>query len=492
MTFTVAILGRPNVGKSTLFNRLIGRREALVDDTPGVTRDRREGETRLAGHPVRFVDTAGLEEAPPDSLAGRMRAQTGRALETADLALLVIDARAGLTPLDTHFADWLRRQPVPVLLVANKCEGRAADAGLMEAYALGLGDPVPVSAAHGEGIADLVQALRAHGLAESPEAAPGGDGAAVSGDVGTGEDVPPDLAADVEADGDLTEEGALEDALEEDDDAAPLPAGPLRLAIVGRPNVGKSTLINALLGEERMLTGPEPGVTRDAIRVAWRLGDRPVVLVDTAGLRKRARVTDRLERLSTADTMEAVRLAHVVVLVMDAAAVLERQELTIARHVLDEGRALVVALNKWDAVDDRKAARAALADRLQVSLPQARGVATVTVSALREQGLDRLLDAVLETERVWNRRVSTGRLNRWLAAMTAQHTPPLVAGRRLKLRYMTQVKARPPTFALWVSRPDALPDAYRRYLVNGLRDAFDMPGVPIRLMLRRGRNPYAD
>ncbi len=467
MVFTVAILGRPNVGKSSLFNRLVGRREALVDDTPGVTRDRREGEARLAGRTFRLLDTAGLEDAAPGTLEEAMRRQTDRALAAADLALLVIDARAGLIPLDQHFADGLRRQPVPVLLVANKCEGRGGDAGLLEAYALGLGEPLAVSAAHGEGIAELVTAMLAH----APDEAPG----------------TPDTAGGFDE-----EAGSAEDAEAEGEAVDAPPSGPLRLAIVGRPNVGKSTLINALLGEERLLTGPEPGVTRDAIRVPWQVGDRPVVLVDTAGMRRRARITDRLEQLSVADTLEAIRLAEVVVLVIDAAAVLERQELAIARHVLDEGRALVLALNKWDAVEDRKAARAALADRLETSLPQARGIASVTLSALRAQGLDRLMAAVLETDRVWNRRVSTGRLNRWLAEMVSAHPPPLAAGRRLKLRYMTQVKARPPTFALWVSRPQELPEAYRRYLVNGLREAFDLPGVPIRLMMRRGRNPYAD
>ena len=463
--FTVAILGRPNVGKSTLFNRLVGRREALVDDTPGVTRDRREGIARLAGHPLRLLDTAGLEDAAPDSLEGRMRRQTDRALVEADLVLLVIDARAGLTPHDRHFADWLRRQPVAVLLVANKCEGRAAEAGLLEAYGLGLGEPIAVSAAHGEGIAELVEAMRGF-----------------------------DAAAESDDDGAAGDENDDEDEDEDEDQAdadAPAPAGPLLLAIVGRPNVGKSTLVNALVGEERLLTGPEPGVTRDAIRVPWRVGDRPVVLVDTAGMRRRARISDRLEQLSVGDTLEAIRLAHVVVLVIDAAAVLERQELSIARHVLDEGRALVLALNKWDAVADRRAAQAALGDRLATSLPQARGIASVTLSALTGQGLGRLMGTVLATETVWNRRVSTGRLNRWLAEMVSAHPPPLVAGRRLKLRYMTQVKARPPSFAVWVSRPQELPEAYRRFLVNGLREAFDLPGVPIRLMLRKGRNPYA-
>ncbi len=447
MPATVAIIGRPNVGKSTLFNRLAGRRLALVDDTPGVTRDRRVGHAELAGLPFTVIDTAGLEEADAETLAGRMRHQTEQAVTEADVALLLIDARAGVTPLDRAFARWLRRGATPVILVANKCEGRASAGGFYEAYELGLGEPVPISAEHGEGLADLAEALMPH-----LEAAEAGGAAA-------GLEAAPDL--------------------------------PIQLAVVGRPNVGKSTLVNAFLGEERLLTGPEPGITRDAIAVDWTYGGRRLRLIDTAGLRRRARIEQRLEKMSTADTMRAVRLAHVVVLVVEAAAILEKQDLTIARHVVDEGRALVVAVNKWDLVQDHAATLARLRDRLETSLPQVRGIPTVTVSALRGQRLDRLMDAVLRAYDVWNIRIGTGPLNRWLAAMVEGHPPPVVQGRRLRLRYITQVKARPPTFALWTSRPAELPDSYLRYLVNGLREAFDLPGVPVRLHLRKGKNPYA-
>jgi GTP-binding protein len=446
----VAIIGRPNVGKSTLFNRLVGRRLALVDDTPGVTRDRRVGHAELAGSGFTVIDTAGLEEADADTLAGRMRRQTERAVTEADVALLLIDARAGITPLDQAFARWLRRGGTPAVLVANKCEGRAGGGGFYEAYELGLGEPVPISAEHGEGLADLAEALMPHlQAAEAAEAAGAAPGAEA---------------------------------------AEP----PIQLAVVGRPNVGKSTLVNAFLGEERLLTGPEPGITRDAIAVDWTWAGRRLRLVDTAGLRRRARIEQRLEKISTADTMRAVRLAHVVIMVVEAEAILEKQDLTIARHVIDEGRALVVAVNKWDLVEDHTAALARLRDRLETSLPQVRGIPTVTVSALRGQRLDRLMDAVLRAYDVWNTRIGTGPLNRWLAGMVEAHPPPVVQGRRLKLRYATQVKARPPTFALWTSRPGELPESYLRYLVNGLREAFDLPGVPIRMHLRKGRNPYAE
>lgn len=472
MSFTVAIVGRPNVGKSTLFNRLVGKRLALVDDLPGVTRDRREGNARLGGLEFTVIDTAGLEEAFDESLEARMRRQTERAIADADVALFLIDARAGVTPLDRHFSAWLRKVSTPVILVANKAEGRAGEAGLFEAFELGLGEPVPISAEHGEGMADLVEALL-------PFAPPE-------------EDAPEDMAAEA-ADG--------EDAIPptQADDAGPSEAAPpeednrpIQLAIVGRPNVGKSTLFNSLIGEERVLTGPEAGMTRDAITVEWSYRDRPFKLVDTAGLRRRARVDDKLEKLAAADGLRAVRLAHVVVLVVDAAAILDRQDLTIARMVIEEGRALVIAVNKWDAVTDKTAALKLLSDRLEAQLPQIRGVPTVTMSALRGQNLNGLLDAVLRIYTVWNRRISTAQLNRWLADVTASHPPPLSQGRRIKLRYATQIKARPPTFALWVSKPVDLPDSYQRYLVNSLRDDLDLPGVPIRLLLRKGRNPYAE
>ncbi len=462
MTFTVAIIGRPNVGKSTLFNRLVGKRLALVDDKPGVTRDRREGMARLGDLRFRVIDTAGLEEAAsPDALEARMRQQTDRAIAEADIALLLIDSRAGVTPVDEHFANLLRRAVTPVILVANKCEGRSGESGLYDAFALGLGEPVPISAEHGEGMADLYAAIQPHAdAAAAPQSPLREDDEPVGAPVAT-------------------------------DDEEGLPAGPLQLAIVGRPNVGKSTLVNRLLGEERMLTGPEAGITRDAIGVDWVYDGRPVKMFDTAGLRRRARIDEKLERLSGADTERAVRFAQVVVLVLDATVMLEKQDLTIARRVIEEGRALVIAANKWDLVSDRRAAMDALRDRLETSLPQVRGIPVVTVSALSGEGMDRIMHAVFDIFAIWNSRVPTARLNQWLATMIDAHAPPLVGGRRLKLRYMTQVKSRPPSFAIWTTRPDDLPEAYLRYLIHGLRDAFGMEGVPIRIGMRQSKNPYA-
>jgi GTP-binding protein len=440
----VVIAGRPNVGKSTLFNRLSGRRTAIVDDTPGVTRDRKEAPAELGGRAVTLVDTAGLEEAAPDSIYGRMRASSEAAVAQAALVLFVIDARAGVTPHDAHFAAWLRRQGKPVLLLANKAEGRAGEPGVLDSYALGLGDPIPLSAEHGEGFSELHDAI----AVRLPEA----------------------------------------------DEAAEAEDGPLKLAIVGRPNAGKSSLLNRLVGQARMITGPEPGLTRDAVAVEWTdaATGRAVRLVDTAGLRKKARIEAKLEKLSVAATIEALKMAEIVVLVLDATLGLDAQDLAIARLVEREGRGLVIALNKWDAVEDREAARRAVADRLQTSLAQVKGVAVVPLSALTGAGVEKLMQAVWRTHAAWNSRVPTAALNRWFEQALSRHQPPMVEGRRLKLRYVTQAKARPPTFILFGTRAEATPEEYRRYLVNGLRETFELPGVPIRLHCRGTENPYAE
>jgi GTP-binding protein len=440
----VAIVGRPNVGKSTLFNRLVGKRLALVDDTPGVTRDRREGEGRIADLDFLVVDTAGLEDAAAGSLAARMRAQTEAALSSADVVLFMIDARAGVTPEDERFAAWLRRGGKPVIVLANKAEGRGG-AGALEAFRLGLGEPVALSAEHGQGIDALYEALRA-ALPAAPDA--------------------------------------------EEDEAAERPAGPLGIAIVGRPNAGKSTLVNRLVGAERVLTGPEAGITRDAIAIegAWR--GRPLRLVDTAGMRRRARVEAKLEKLAVADALRAIRYAEVVVLLLDATAPFENQDLHIAALVEREGRALVVALDKWDLIENPQAALKGHREEIDRLLPQVKGVALVAISGLTGQGIPRLMEAVFAADAVWNRRIATAQLNRWLEGALAAHPPPAVRGSRLKLRYITQTKARPPHFVVFGTRTDALPESYVRYLVNGLRESFDLPGTPIRVSFREAKNPY--
>lgn len=468
MSFTVAIIGRPNVGKSTLFNRLVGRRAALVHDTPGVTRDRREGTGRIGDLRFTVIDTAGLDEATGIGLEARMQAQTEQAIAEADVALLVIDARAGVTPLDAHFAETVRRGPTPVILIANKCEGRGGEAGVLEAFSLGLGEPIPISAEHGEGLSELFSALVGFEDKSDPDGQEAADASEEHGDEVSG------------ADGGAEPEAAGAGEAEV----------PLQLAVVGRPNVGKSSLINRLLGEERLLTGPEPGITRDAVSVAWSHGGRPFRIIDTAGLRRKAKVTEQLEGLAAADSLRAIRFAHVAVLVIDATAGIEKQDLALAGVVVEEGRALVIAVNKWDLIADRRQVLARLTERLETSFAQVRGIRTVPVSALTGEGLDRLLPAVVETYEVWNARILTGPLNRWLAEATAQHPPPRVQGRRIKLRYITQAKSRPPTFVLFASQADELPDSYRRYLMTGLREAFGLAGVPIRLLTRRGRNPY--
>ena len=456
MSFTVAIVGRPNVGKSTLFNRLVGKRLALVDDLPGVTRDRREGRARLGDLAFTAIDTAGLAEAAPESLTGRMQEQTEAAISTADAVLFLIDARAGTTPADRAFADLVRKSGKPAILIANKSEGSAGEAGVLEAYELGLGEPIAISAEHGEGLADLYAGLRA----ALPDAtAP---------------------AAEVErrdAGSDIEQNTAAH--------------RPIRIAVVGRPNCGKSTLVNRLLGEERLLTGPEAGITRDAIAVDLTWQDRPFRVHDTAGLRRRARVEEKLEKLSVADALNAVRFAEVVVLLMDAQKPFEDQDLRIADLIEREGRALVIAMNKWDLIEPRPGAIKKLREETDHWLPQVKGVPVVAVSGLTGAGLDRLMQAVVDAHAFWNRRVETSALNRWIAEVVAAHPPPAVSGRPIRLDYITQPKSRPPTFVLFTSRADALPDAYRRYLVNSLRETFDLPGTPIRLMLREKKNPYA-
>jgi GTP-binding protein len=452
---TIAIVGRPNVGKSTLFNRLTGKRAALVSDMPGLTRDRRQGEATIAGHDLTVVDTAGLEEAAPGTVAARMRAQSETAIAAADLVLFVLDARDGVVPADAAFARAVRASGRPVILVANKCEGRAGGDGFYEAFQLGLGEPIAISAEHGEGIGELTEAmLAALGLAPKHRRRRDED--------------------------DSEPEATLASATQ-----------PLRLAIVGRPNSGKSTLVNALLGEERMLTGPEPGLTRDAVAADFAWKDRSIRLFDTAGLRRKARISETAERLAASDAVRAIRFAEVVVLLIDALHPFEHQDLTIGDLVAEEGRALVIAVNKWDLVRDSQRTLREMRETAAERLAQLPGVPLVAISALAGQGLDRLMAAVLRSYELWNRRVSTPELNRWLAEALERHAPPAAKGRRVKLRYMTQPSARPPTFIAFCSRPDALPKAYLRYLSNSLRETFDLPGVPIRLKLRKGDNPFA-
>jgi GTP-binding protein len=446
---TVAIVGRPNVGKSTLFNRLVGRKLALVDDRPGVTRDRREGEASLLGLEFRVIDTAGYEDEDPETLPGRMRRQTEAAVAEADVALFLIDARAGVTPLDEEIGRWLRAADTPVVLAANKAEGRAGDAGLLDAYSLGLGEPVAISAEHGEGVGDLFDELMPH--------------------------------LDGQADEEEPEEG-------ED--------GPLKLAIVGRPNAGKSTLINRIIEQERLITGPEAGITRDSIAIdwQWRAPDgavRPVRLIDTAGMRKKARVQDKLEKLSVADARRAVDFAEVVVLLLDATLGLEAHDLKIADHVLQEGRALIIAINKWDVAEGASSLFQGISAALKEGLAQAPGVPLLTVSAITGKGIDTLIGAAFEIRETWSRRVSTGQLNRWFEDAVEKNPPPAPSGKRIKLRYITQVNTRPPTFVVFGNRTEAVPESYRRYLVNGLRRELGFGAVPIRLTMRGSKNPFS-
>ena len=467
MSFTLAIVGRPNVGKSTLFNRLVGKRLALVDDTPGVTRDLREGDARLGDLKFIVIDSAGLELAEDDSLQGRMRRLTERAVEEADICLFLVDARVGVTPADEIFADILRRKNAHVILAANKAEGRAGEAGALEAWSLGLGEPLQISAEHGEGLDDLYTALVP--LAEEFAAKRAADLPEV----------------DVEIEEDSEDEGVYQ---------APTREKPLQLAVIGRPNAGKSTLINKILGEDRLLTGPEAGITRDAISVTADFMGTPMRIWDTAGMRKKGKVSDKLEKLSVADGLRAVRFAEVVVVLLDVNIPFETQDLRIADFAETEGRAVVVAANKWDLEEDKPEKLKELREAFERLLPQLRGAPLVTVSAKTGKGLDRLHAAILKAHEVWNRRISTAKLNNWLGAMTEAHPPPAPGGRRIKLRYITQAKTRPPAFVIKATHTDKIPESYERYLINGLRNDFDMPGTPIRIYLRdQGKtNPYKD
>jgi GTP-binding protein len=443
---TVAIVGRPNVGKSTLFNRLVGKRLALVDDRPGVTRDRREGEANLLGLEFKVMDTAGYEDEDPQTLPGRMRQQTEAAVREADVALFLIDGRQGLTPLDEEIGRWLRAGKTPVIVAANKAEGKAAESGRLEAFALGFGEPLAISAEHGEGVVDLFESLRPFIEREDDE---------------------------------------VEEELDEDD-----PARPLKLAIVGRPNAGKSTLVNRMLGEERMITGPEAGITRDSISLDWEWNGRPVRLVDTAGLRKRAKIEDKLEKLSVADTLRSIEHAEVVVLLLDATRGLEVQDLKIAAQVIEEGRALLIALNKWDVAENASSLFNGVKAALEEGLSQLRGVPVLAISAKTGKAVDNVLKVAFELRDSWSRRITTGELNRWFEMAVDANPPPAPSGRRIKLRYITQIKSRPPTFVVFGTRVDQLPDSYRRYLLNSMRRDLKMAPVPMRLTFRAPKNPY--
>jgi GTP-binding protein len=441
---TVAIVGRPNVGKSTLFNRLVGKKLALVDDQPGVTRDRREGEAKLLGLDFRVIDTAGYEDEDPHTLPGRMRAQTEAAVRDADVALFLIDAREGVTPLDEEIARWLRTGKTPVVVVANKAEAKVAEAGVLDAYRLGLGDPVPLSAEHGEGVVDLFEALRP-----------------------------------------LVEREAQDNALEQEEGD-----GPLKLAIMGRPNAGKSTLVNTMIGEDRLITGPEAGITRDAITLDWEWQGKPVRIVDTAGLRKRAKITEKLERLSGADARRAMEHAEVVILLLDATRGLEAQDLKIAELVIEEGRALIIAVNKWDVAENASSLFNGIKAALEEGLAQIKNIPVLTVSAKTGKGIDQLLGAAFELREQWSRRIGTGELNRWFEAAVEANPPPAPGGKRIKLRYITQVKARPPSFVVFGTRVDQLPESYRRYLLNSMRRELGLGPVPLRLTMRAPKNPF--
>ncbi len=467
--FTLALIGRPNVGKSTLFNRIAGKKLAIVDDTPGVTRDWRTAEGYFFDREVRVIDTAGLEESFDSSIQGRMRQQTESALRNADAALFIIDGRAGVTPLDMHFAQWLRRRKMPVILAVNKGENEKAVASAIgEAYSLGLGEPHLISAEHGHGMEDIYHALTPF----FPE-----------------EDKKSESAADNAEDfGDLDELEGIEDfefAQEADD-----PEKPVKIAIVGRPNVGKSTLLNAIVQDQRVMTGPEAGITRDAIAVDWEYKDRKFRLVDTAGMRRKSKVQNNIEKMSVEDSMRAIRLAQLVILVIDGTELFEKQDLQIAEHIINEGRALVLAINKWDDVQDRENVLEEIEYKAKTSLAQLKDIPYQTTSALNGKNINKLLDRCIYTYEMWNMRIKTSGLNKWLAKMESQNPAPLISGRPNRLKYITQIKTRPPTFAMWVARPDKLPEAHKRFIVNGLRRDYKIPGVPIRLLIRKSKNPY--
>ena len=464
MTMKVAIVGRPNVGKSTLFNRLAGRKIAIVDDQPGVTRDRKETTGRLGDLDMILIDTAGFEDVTDASLEARMRKQTEVAINEADVTIFLYDARAGVTPIDERFAQLLRKSGKPVVLAANKCEGKQGDEGLMEAWRLGLGDPAPISAEHGEGMADLFEALA--GVQTKLE------------DSGQLLKLEPELEDD--------------EPFDPDAEAPPEPNKPIRIAFVGRPNAGKSTLLNGILEDERFITGPEAGITRDSVTVAWHWREKEIRLVDTAGLRKRAKVQEKLERASTMETTHSIRFADVVVLVMDPRDAFEKQDVQIANLVIREGRGLVFAITKWDTVDTPSEARKEMDHQAFAHLPHAAGTPLVPVSGVTRKNLDKLMDACLKVHKDWSARIKTRDLNDWLLYVTQKHPPPAPNGKRIKPRYMAQMKTRPPTFVMMASRGNEMPDTYKRYLLNELREAFDLPGVPLRLIIKQGKNPFVD